>query len=308
MQPIKFEEFHNELSAVLTANLPLVAGQNHRLTSDSIGQLEQQLSSVVGDSQELTAEQLMTLEGHESLPKWYCAALRMFSQTDSMLPILEGLSIRPVVKRNAAQSLRWAFVYLIILILILILSLTIFHFGYSSALQDLKEDILLNSGASSNAPSQFDVLLWLPNIIFMLVLGFTLVLLWIIFGGSAHAAFWLGGRGYSETAISVAILRLSQSLVEGGMDPHEAAALGFSLTGASPNVKKNVISAIDAANHPMGIEQTANYYDYIADRRLSQLRIVTPILLTSILGGALTLIYCWIVFGSITTLLNDLLA
>ena len=92
MDQTDIEQFHNNLKAALIADIPLVGGKDHRLTLSELDNLQQQLDAVLHDSQQLAGQPNPTTWHDDRLPKWYRAALTVFDQTASTLPVLEGLS------------------------------------------------------------------------------------------------------------------------------------------------------------------------------------------------------------------------
>ncbi len=102
------------------------------------------------------------------------------------------------------------------------------------------------------------------------------------------------------------ILRITQSLVQAGVAVNDAVAIGFELTRAEADVRTEVQAVIEGADQAEAIGQMADCLRLTANSQLARLRLVTPVVLTAILGGSLALIYCLIVFWPILSLLKDL--
>ncbi len=172
------------------------------------------------------------------------------------------------------------------------------------SIEYFRNDLLLPAAIS--VIRRFDVLPWLPWIIGVLAFGLVLALLGMLFNGVANVTPWLGGRRYLCCAMSMTILRIAQSLVRAEVAVDDAIAIGYELTGAESNIRREVHSMIQGSDQAGTIGQMADCLRMAANNRLAHLRIVTPVLLTAMLGGGLAVSYCLIVFWPILSLLKDL--
>ncbi len=304
MHQINIEQFHNDLKAALLADVPLVGGKGRRLMATQLENLQQQLETAVHDSQRSIGETNLLVWQNDALPKWYRAALKVFIRTGSMLPVLEGLSVRPLAARDVHRALRWTIVYLLIVASTALLGLLLFELLVVPEIEYFREDLLLP--AAIEVTPRFDVLPWLPGIIAVLAMGLVIGLFGIFVGGIANMTSWLGCRRYVCSSISMTVLRVAQSLVRADVAVDDAVSIGYALTGAESNVQRQVESVIAESDDANAIGRMADYMRLIATRRLAHLQIVTPVLLTVALGGGLVLIYCLIVFWPILSLLKDL--
>ena len=309
MNQLEIEIFHNDLKAALLVDVPLVESKGGRLTATRLETLHRQLDKVVHDSQRSSGETNLLVWQNDGLPKWYRAALKVFTQTGSMLPVLEGLSVRPLAVRDVHRALRWTVAYLLIVASMALLGLLLFEWTFVPAIDNFRADLLLP--AASEVTPRFDVLRWVPGIIAVLaigiVIGIVIGLLRIFAGGMANVTLLPGCRRYVRTSISMTILRIAQSLVRKNVPVDEAVATGFALTDAESSVQKEVESVIPESDEAVAIGRMADYMRLIATRRLAHLQIVTPLSLTAVMGGGLAVIYCVIVFWPIISLLEDLL-
>lgn len=302
MNPVNVGQFHNDLKAVLTAKLPLVGNQQDRLTTKRIESLREQLDATEL-SQKLTPERIAELEKKDAFPTWYCAALTVFSKTGSMLPVLEGLSVWPRVLRNANQMIRRTFIYLVLVLVAALLGLSYFYFKFKNSVQGfLDHATLTTDNPVTTSFGNFD----LSSMILVLLVVLGLVLVWTLAGGVSRAAMWLGGRGYFDNSMAVTVLRLCQSLMSTGMKSRDALELGFKLTGGSARIQDRVLSLVQEGDDETVIEQMASYYQLAASRCLAQLSRRTPMIAISVVGGLVTLLYCVVVFGAISSLIEQL--
>ena len=304
MDQIDLEQFHDDLKAAVIADIPLVVGQDHRLSVTELEKLQRQLEAVIQDPQRSVDKANREWWHVETLPAWYQAALSVFARTGSMLPVLEGLSVRPLAIRDIIRALRWTFIYLLIVATTALLGMCMFEVWVVPAIEYFREDLFLP--AAIEAMPRFDVLPWLPWIIGVLALGVVSGVLAMLVGSIANLTTWLGGRRYVCCAISMTVLRISQSLVEADVAVDDAVSIGCELTGADSTVRREVQSMIQGCDQPYAIGQMADCLRLTANSRLARMKIVTPVLLTAILGGGLAVIYCLIVFWPIVSLLKDL--
>lgn len=305
MDRADFVQFHHDLKAALLADIPLVGGKGHRLTVSELDNLQQQLDALNLDSHRLAHESNQAMWQVETLPIWYRAALTVFAKTGSMLPVLEGMSVRPLAMRDVARALRWTIIYLFIVATTALVGLCLFDLLVLPAIEYFREDFFLP--AATEVSQRLDVLPWLPVMIVLLAIGLVLCLLGMLFGGIANAAPWTGGRRYVSNVVSMTVLRISQSLVEAEVPVDEAVSIGCQLTRAGSNVQREVQSVVQGCEEADAIGQMADCLRLTANNRLARLRIVTPVFLTAILGGVLVLVFCVIVFWPIVSLLKDLL-
>lgn len=304
MDQADIEQFHNNLKAALIAKIPLAAGRDNRLSLTELENLQHRLKVITGDSGRRTDKLSTGIIRDETFPKWYRAAWTVFAQTGSMLPVLEVLSVRPLAIRDVSRALRWTIIYLLIVLTTALVGLLIIYIRVTPAIESFREDLQLPSAIE--VTQHFDVQPWLPWIILVLTIGLILSLFWMLVGGIANLTSWLGGRRYVGWMISTTVLRVSQSLVRAGMAVKDAVSIGCDLTGAESKVQEEIQSMIQGADEIKAIGQMADYCKLTANKQLSQLRIATPVVLITIFGGGLALMFCLIVFWPILSLLKDL--
>ena len=303
MNPADIEQFHNDLKSALLAEIPLEDDQRTRLTLQHLTDLQQQFKSSSHDSRH-SSNGASQSEGQSSLPDWYRAALTLFARTGSTVPVLEGLSARPSAVREVYRVVRWTIFYVLIVVSMVIVGLFLHQLLIVPHIEYLRADLVLPSAADTKA--RIDILPWLPGLIVVLACVFIFTLNWVRKGGITNRSSWLGCQDYINGAISATVVQISKTLVSAGLAVDEALSVGFSLTGADTNVRRDVRSVVLESDDAIIIGQMADYLMVISARRLAHLRIVTPILMTATVGGGLVLIYCLIMFWPIISLLRDL--
>ena len=112
MQPSPLDQFSNDIRAALIANIPLTCGDGRRLT-------ERELDRLVGlqaqqEHGKSSVDTPTTETRQNELPDWFRAGLSVFHKTGTMVPVLEGLSIRARATHQAIRAVRWTILYLLV--------------------------------------------------------------------------------------------------------------------------------------------------------------------------------------------------
>lgn len=310
-----FEIFHNDLLAALKARVPLELGESQirRLTQSKLNQFRDSLVGKFGDSPDLKS-----IDGakgvSDELPGRYLAALRTFAQTNSMSPVLDGLTNRITSTRKVNRLLGQVFLYLFIVLATALLGLVIFYFNVVPLIEFVREDLFLQPGTEHTG---FDFIAWMPAAIIVIAVFLILTLVWVAFGGATRTAMWLGGRKYVRCLSSATALRTTQLLVDNGMGVEDSIQISCELAGVDTVGCREIQSAI-GQNYGQDIrsEQVrtgkedlrsmTNYMLVLAQKQLEKMRFTVPVLLVTLVGGLVSLAYCTAVFSSIVNLLWDL--
>jgi hypothetical protein len=128
----------------------------------------------------------------------------------------------------------------------------------------------------------------------------------ILSGGSTTAAMWLGGKQYLRCRLSTFSLRLTQILSDGGMPKNEAVAVACELSGADAKVRRKLQATIANSNQAQNLESLADYLTLAGNDRLAHMGTTSPIVLVSVVGGVVALLYCLAVFWPIISILKDM--
>ncbi len=304
MNQVETDRFHNDLKPALLADVPRSDGAGKRLSVNQVEELQQQFGSVFRGDQQSSSP----LWQIDALPKWYGAALTVFARTGSMLPVLEGLHVRPSAILDVYRALRWTIVYLLVVASMALIGLIGYELLVVPKIESFRADLFSSFGIEGTP--RFDVLAWLPAIIFGLA---TLLVgaFWMLKGGIARSKFGLGCRRYIGFSISATVLRIAQSLVRDNVAIDDAVSIGFALTGAESDIQREVQAVLPASGGSKSdlenaLGQSSDYMRLIATQRLDHLRRVTPVFLTAAFGGSLVLAYCAIVFWPFFSMLIDL--
>ena len=314
-----FEIFHNDLLAALKARVPLEMGESQisRLTQSELNRFRESLIGKFGNAPDLKSIDAAVGTSGE-LPGRYLAALRTFAQTDSMSPVLDGLTNRITSTRRVSRLLRQVFLYLFIVMCTALLGLVVFYLNVAPLIEFVREDLLLQPDADR---AVFDFIAWTPAAIVVITLLLILTLLWVIFGGNTRMAMWLGGRQYVRCWSSATALRTTQLLVDSGMGVEESIQVSCELAGVDQVGREEIQGAMGRdqsgdqgrddkleriSTGSDDLRSMANYMLVLAQQRLAKMKFAVPVLLVTFVGGLISLAYCTAVFSSIVSLLWDL--
>lgn len=309
------EIFHNDLLAALKARVPLEMGDSQitRLTQQRLNQFRESLHGKFGDSPDLKSIDQAAGDSGE-LPGRYLAALRTFAWTDSMSAVLDGLTNRIISTRTVKRLLLHVFLYLLVVMAAALLGLLFFGLNVVPLIEFIREDLFLPATADR---AGFEFIAWLPVVIVAIAVLLVLTLVWSIFGGATRIAMWLGGRKYVRCWSSATALRTSQLLVESGMNIEDSIQVSCELAGVDAVGVEEIQSAI-GQEQPQGdksgqagadqndLRSMANYMLVLAQQRLERIRFIVPVLLVTLVGGLVSLVYCTAVFSTIIDLYWDL--
>lgn len=306
MDSAEFTRFYNDLKAAVVAGVPLEIGDGSqlasspRLTVTELERWERTLQSLISNDSCLRK----ALDTQPDLPRRYRAALLVFDQTGSMVPVLDGLTTRRLARNKVTRILRGTFVYLLLVLLVAFLGLRLFDVAIVPAVEDMRVDLLLPAAIS--APTRFDPLPWLPAIVGVLGVGIVLALIWLLFGGASKAALWLGGHQFVRCQVSATAVQTLPMLIASGMDMDESVSVSCDLVGADERTRREIQAA---AQYPEGSQHwgaLADYFSILASRRLAYMKVATPIALVTSVGGGIAALYGIIIFWPIISMLKDL--
>ncbi len=306
MNLTNWQRFHNDLKAAIIAGVPIEIGGEKpsesydRLTLDKLSRLESDLQPLVTGGQFL----MQTLDSLETLPRRYRAALVVFDQTGSMIPVLDGLTALRSARDRVTRTLRCTLLYLMLVLLIAFCGLSLFDFRIVPVVEEMRADLLLP--AAINAPPRIDPLPWLPTIVAVLGIGIVLISIWLITGGVTKAALWLGGRKYVRWQVSATAIQTLQMLMASGMNFNKAVSVSCDLTVADPVAVGEITAAAQDPEKVRQLDPMSECFASMAGQRLAYLRVATPIALISLLGGGVVAMYAVLIFWPIISMLKDL--
>lgn len=299
--------FHRELEAAVMSRVPLrlgpsVGSSSSQASVDTLMRLEEQVNDRLAEGQ--TLAQVLS---SEDLPVHYCAAFRLFTQTNDTGLVLDGLSIDIRTQRQFTSMLRPALAYLAAIMLLAAVLLFLFANYIVPRIDSMREGTLVRS--SEVLPERFDMTRLLPYAVPALsCAAFTSVLM--MFVVSSGMVTWLDGRRHQTQLATATALRAIRSLVSRGMPLREATGIACNLVCHAGTVRAQVDTIIK--KRPMSIN-AASQLDSAADHcyasalnRLARIRAILPITMVAVFGGVTALGYGLLVFWPICSLLHDL--
>lgn len=318
METIDVKQFHNDLKAALIAGAPIEIGDDSRgfagrLSLARIGDLQDSIcrripneNSSKNDSESFNKPGALNqaIVSEPGLPTRYRAALQVFDQTGSMVPVLDGLTARSLAQKQVSRVLRRAFLYLVVLLAVAFWGLTLFQRKILPLVDDLRADISLAAGTVP--PARFDEMLILTIIIGLIGCGLVLMVVWLLLGGASKVAMCLGGRHYVRCRVSRSAIRTLQLLLSAGLPVDDAVSVSVDLTGADAQVRRDVQVAAESPHKATQFKTLADYFKISAEQRLANMKVAAPTVLICTVGGVVTLAYCLVLFLPIITILKEL--
>lgn len=318
MKPTDVKQFHDDLKAAIIAGAPVEIGEksgarSSKLTLAKLGQLESSMQNLLSSDQSSGSEtdktnkksslsQLTALQ--RDFPKRYRAALLTFAQTHSMVPVLDGLSVRSIAQAQVSQVMRRAFIYLVVLLAVAYCGLSFFRSNLIPQIDDLRAEIALAAG--NVTPERFESTLWLPVIVVLVGCGLLLLVLGMLVGGAFRVSMCLGGSHYVRCRTSNSAIRTLQLLLGTGLPVDEAVSISCDLTGADAKVRRDIQAVAKDPPNTLHLKSLARYLMISANQRLAYLTVAAPTALICSVGGGVALIYCLVLFWPVVTLLREL--
>ena len=313
MNPTEAKRFHNELKAARIAGVPIEIDEepdpfSRRLSLKQLDELKisnpNPSNSNSDDARSQLAALSQAIATEQGLPKRFQAALQVFDQTGSMVPVLDGLSVQCISRQQVSRVMRRAFIYLIVLSAVAVSGLLIFKSRIAPFIVELRIEIAQSGSTKSE---QFDLTQWLALIITVIGCMLVLFAIWTLFGRASRIAIWLGGDHYLRCRTSASAIRTLQLLLDRGLPVNDAVSICCDLTGADKRMRKEVESAVQNSQSAQNLYSLSDYLSILASQRLESMRVTAPTTLICSVGGIVALVYCVAIFWPIIALLKDLM-
>ncbi|MEO9595464.1 hypothetical protein [Rhodopirellula bahusiensis] len=286
--------FHDGLAAAVMARVPIHLG-----TGGSVGGT-------------LTLEKVGLLKRQPAAewPTRYRAAREVFTRTGNMQIVLDGLTHDTRSERKLSRLLWGSCIYLLTLALVGYLGLAFFSHFIGPTINALRADMELVP--STPLASRSDPIVdFLPMVLLVapFVLLGTCLLIWIT-GGVSRWAARLGGGAYIRDNASAIAMRLIAAMAKAGVPAEEAVNLSCDLLDSVPAARNQVQTTLRGRTLNASSEATllrlGAHFQTSATNRMSVLRVVLPLVLTSLIGGTGALAYSVALFNPLVSLIHDL--
>ena len=289
--------FNDAMRAAVAARAP-VPWRRRQLEFNAL-EIQQGVTNIFSPSEYLSSS--------TPLQSRYRAALNVFFCTGSFDLVLDGLTARKLARSELARSIRWTLIYLTALLFGAATLLSFFNQSIVVVITQMRTDMTLVPAVQSQ---QVDTVTWIPTLVGIFSWAWPALLLFVILGGSSYLAWCVGGWGY-ETDFQCAItLRMAGQLAKNSVPLDVAVAVASMVVGANRRVQNSVREAVQELDVESGIptDLTVAVSDFqsAAERRLSMIQLVLPILMLTIVGGTAVLAYSVAVFWPVVALLKDL--
>lgn len=313
MQQPDIERFRADLAAAVAAGVPVSFGLDTK--SAELDRWCEELKvdsgatgSCSGADRTRTINQSAT--GGPALPNRFLAAYKVFATTDSMAEVLDGLIAVPEAERQVRRALRWPFIYLAIVLLVAILGL-VFYAWRIQPVHELLQAELAFPPAVREARS-LQLLDWLPMVVLVFATVLFVASVSLLAGGFRWLVMAIGGRRFVRSQGSAAVMRTMASLAASGMGAAEAGktarqlVLGERVSGPAPTTDSGESGTGRESRVGDAWLALAGYHQVAAEQQLRHLKIATPAILLSVIGGAVGVGYALTIYGPLIRLLNQL--
>ena len=232
------------------------------------------------------------------------AAIDIYAQLGSMVPVLDGLSVRAIASRQFSSMFRRVLWYLSFVLLVALLGLIFFKVYVAPEYEVVRQDMQLHYNVQEFNGDTF------PYIIPTTILIAVLLLLNLVFLLTNKTGFFLrlfGGQKYvrskvcSSAAQTLAVLA-SQSPPPS--NPTETVATLYSLDSRG---RQQLSSSSGKSSSPEAWQTLSQYWALKAAGTFERARTLAPSVLFSTIGGSVAVAYGIIVYGPLIGLLRDLI-
>ena len=173
--------FHNDLRAAVRAGVELEIGDgpapNSKLSIDRLEELEAQVANDL------------------PVPERYQAAIETWQKTGSMVPILEGLSIRNKAWNRIGKLFRSAMFYILLVAILAIAAMIHYKLNILPEIEAVRLDLIRMARSDQEFSQSYAGIM--STVALLLFVVMLVVLVWAMFaGGITKAGLWVGGKAY----------------------------------------------------------------------------------------------------------------
>ena len=287
MQPSsELEPFNNDLRAAVRAGVALEIGD----------------SAVPGSA--LSIRQLERLEtkaaNNEDVPARYRAAIETWQSTGSMIPVLEGLSVRKNSWARVGRIFRNAFAYVFLIAILAIVALAYYQLKILPKIEAVRKDLVTLSNPLQEI-SYSNAMLFTNIALILLVCLLLGLIWWLVSGGIGKAGRLVGGGTFLRSQTLASASRTMQLLITNGVEPSRAANLSGTLAGLDQEGQGELLYAIqELEESKLQSPALADYLLMIADQQFVTTRSWGPTTLILVVGGIFTVLYTPVSYTHLT--------
>lgn len=283
--------FYNDLRAAAEAGIAMEIGVDttpeKALTVADIDRFEKEISSATIVSPRLEA------------------AIKTWRNSNSMIPVFEGLSTRINAWNRIGRLFRKSLLYILALAALAIAGLIHFRINVFPNVERIRQDLITIANSIPGSETGNSLLVQIAIAVFSLML--VALVLWLIFGGSARTGWWIGGDRYIRCRTLATAARVMQLLVFKGMETESAAQVAGSLVGLDRYGMGELMFTVKEFERDAVLSPSwADYLLMIADRQYVTTRTWGPLALSLTVGGIIALLYVMLAWLPIVSLFYDL--
>ena len=304
-----FQRFHADLVAAIEAGVPICFENstgsvgNARQTLTNLQRWQTEVQSKLGDFQVIGPDQWKTLAGL-NLAERYLAALETFAATDSMLPVLDGLTARSFARRQLSRALCWPVFYLGLVLVMAIGGMVFFSLRVIPSFQILRRDLVLPAAIQSS--DRFDFLTLSPMLIYFLMIVLALFIIAIVLGGFQKFVMACGGHRFVRSRVTATSVGVVPLLLTAGIPLRRAIDIGCDLTAADTRTRQKMEAITDAGANAGFWNGLSGYWWATSNQQLNYLTMSIPLALITTVGGTVGLLYGLAIYGPFIQLITDL--
>ncbi len=276
---------------------------NTRQTLANLQRWQTEVQSKLGDFQVIGPDQRETLSGL-NLSERYLAALETFAATDSMLPVLDGLTVRSFARRQLSRALRWPVFYLGLVLLMALVGIVFFNLRVIPSFQILRRDLVLPAAVQSS--DRFDFQTLSPVLIYFLMIVLALFIIAIAFGGFLKFVMACGGHRFVRSRVTATTVRVVPLLLTAGIPLRRAIEMSCDLNAADTQTRQKMEAITDAGANAGFWNGLSGYWLATSNQQLNYLTMSIPIALITTVGGTVGLLYGLAIYGPFVQLITDL--
>ena len=293
MEPGHLQSFYDDLNAARIARVP-VELSSHSLLRGVLQPTESELRSFAEHPS----------ASHGSLDDRHQAAIDVYNQVGSMVPVLDGLSARAIAVRELSRVIRRVLWYLALVLLVALIGLLYFRFKIAPAYELLREDMRRFYQITEFSLDAFPYVV--PAIIAVAIL-LAIILGMLFTGRTEFLLSWFGGRKYVRLKVSSAAAKTLALLASQDAPLEEATKTTATLYALDSAGKREFCESIGDAASPDTCRNLSQYWLFRSARALERVRAVAPSVLLVIVGGGVAGGYALVVYGPLMGLIRDLI-
>ena len=293
MEPKSLQSFYADIRAALMARIPI------ELVSRSL----LQTPATPSESQIRSPEDAGIPNANSIAPR-HQAAIDVYTQLGSMIPVLDGLSARALASRKFSRMFRRVLWYLAVVLLVALLGLLYFKFFVAPEYELVRQDMRMVYDMQNFSGDTFPYVM--PLIIVVAILLF-LNSFFLLTNMTGWLLTLFGGRKYVRLKVSSGAAKTLALLASQETSLAEATQTTATLYALDAKGRKQLCGSIGETSSVEIWQNLNQFWGVKAAKTLERARTIAPVVLFSTIGGSVALAYALLIYGPLIGLLRDLM-